>query len=699
MTKQPNDDLLIEEVLAGILPKPRKVTLQAVGEVQPRASGHHSIQFNSDDPDLDNYPAIQHCLVTMGRHIPWQDFLQRCGPIRFLINKHGATVPCKSMPEGYTLGIGPSRKGHSGIEIAAEDIWGCLRGLSTLYQYVQHQHGQHRSTSENVPVMLELETYGLVIEDEPRFAWRGLLIDVARHFIDLDTLKRIVDGMWVLKLNVLHLHLTDDQAFRFGSERWPNLVHQQHYTKAQLQALVTYAGNCGIRVIAEIDMPGHVNCWLHGYPDLALAEVQQSYRFGVHKACLNPIDERVYKMLFEVLEEVSECFPDEYLHIGGDEVHPTWWNENAAIQEFMQTQKMQSAADVQNYFMHRVQQILAQLGKRAIAWDEVLHPDMPQLLVQNWRGATTRDHALARSLECIISAGYYLDLMYPCEYHYGYDPTAGQKQLMAYEDAWQSDPRMSHVADGVEWTKQWRKDAIDLDIAAHEIHVLGGEACLWSELVNNHTIETRLWSRLPAVAERFWSAREVNDVADFYTRLVPVLGLPELDIHERQNAAFERLGLSKAQIEIVVYLEPVKWYARLLGEQALQARLMGNEMPKARPYDCHSPLDSIIDHLTPESLPARQIVNGDWQGIVAQANVWAQTNTDLWPQAIQPAIAALNKLGELILAREHGSVKESTYQQRLQALDKTYGEYILPMVSGLRGRNPAADVLVQGGSS
>lgn len=561
------------------------------------------------------------------------------------------------------------------IHLEAPSVWGALHGLTTLWQL--HQEAA-------------LPTMGS-IDDHPRFPWRGVLLDVARHYLPIALLYRITDGLARLKLNVLHLHLTDDQAFRFRSRTYPELASEESYTEEELSELVAYAARLGVRVIPELDVPGHVHSWLVSYPAWGahshlLNRLEPTDRFGVHKACLNVGNEAVYDALETLFTEVIEIFPDRFIHIGGDEVHPAWWSQDPAVQAYMEDHEIDDVQGLQTAFNQRMCSMLKALGREVVAWDEVLHEDMPDLLVQNWRGATTRDRALAAKQNCLVSAGYYLDLFYPAEMHYQYDPEATQQELVALEDRQRQDLRLAHVADGITWTDQWRRGAIELSgQSAMDSKVLGGEACLWSELVDEQTIEVRLWSRLPAVAERLWSARSVTDLDHFYRRLDRFFQFDHFGIAEIQTQRLAQLGLQPAQINAVSYLEPVKWYARLLGDAALQARLQGSEMPQARPYNVHSPLNRIVDFIAPESLSARALIDLDSAQMKGVCRAWCGQVDQAWPEDVRAAMSALARVGQLLLdhisAAERGVEQDiSTLRAQLLSAYTPCGEYMLAVV-------------------
>lgn len=561
-------------------------------------------------------------------------------------------VPKWTMDESYELKVADDRVG-----LRAGSKWGALRGISTLAQLARHDQ------------MLP----GLSIQDSPRFPWRGLLLDVARHFFPIGSLMSVVDGLAMLKMNVLHLHLSDDQGFRFPSAAYPKLARTDHYTREELKALVGYAAERGVRIVPELDMPGHVTSWLIAYPQWGSEACEPSQRFGVHKGCLNPLDENVYAAIETLLGELADIFPDDYVHVGGDEVSPDWWQRDPVIAEYLQQRGM-NTHDLQNEFLTRVCALVRDMGKRPVAWDEVLHPDMPDCVVQNWRGATTRDRGLSLGQPVLVSAPYYLDLHYPADIHYDFDPEMPQAEWLALEDAVQQDPRLGHVAEGIEWTRQWRRGVAEF---SGDINVLGGEACLWSELVTPEVLPTRLWSRLPAVAERLWSAADCTDMDSFYSRLQSCwLCLPE-DPELTARTNLQALGLSRAQVDIASLLEPVKWYGRLLGQQALEARITGSEMPKARPYTLETPLNKVVDMLPPESMAARRL---DELTLAASANRVQALFLGLGDQTVVeelvPAIEALNRGAAIVASYVSGEASRDETLVLLEALDKPYGEYM-----------------------
>jgi hexosaminidase len=569
------------------------------------------------------------------------------------------------MDESHSIAIR-----ETDIHIAAQTTWGALRGIATVHQLV---------------VADEL-FLGLNIEDTPRFHWRGLLIDVARHFLPIEDLFAVVDGLAGLKMNVLHIHFSDDQAYRLPSAARPLLPSDEHYSKQQLLELVAYAADRGVRIVPEIDVPGHVTHLLTAYPEWGMYEVKPSDRFGVHKACLNPTDEGVYAGLAEIFAEVVEIFPDDFVHVGGDEVNPSWWSDNAQATAFIAAHQLGDVRGLQNYFLQRLCKILQTLGKQVIGWDEVLHPDVPNCVIQNWRGMSTRDRALALNRDCIVSAPFYLDLFFPADMHYGFDPEGDQEELLAMEDQLGQDIRLQHVAKALAWTQQWREGAITLDANQTEAEVLGGEACLWAELVDSQSLMPRLWSRLPAVAEVFWSNIErpisQDQVADLYRRLNASWRALANDPEQCQNQALEKLGYSATQVFVLGHLESVKWYGRLLGDQALRARLSGTEMPQARPYGVHTPLNRVIDFLLPESMAARRLGKAlDTTSIAhLKACIDGHGENKPWPEEGQAAIANLSQACDLMLAFLSDQISVQHCETQLIDLYQPQGEFIVAVI-------------------
>jgi hexosaminidase len=603
-----------------------------------------------------------------------------------------ASFPELGDDESYVLGVAAN-----GAHLQANTEWGVLRGLATLAQL--------SAARDSLP--------GVVIADAPRFAWRGLMVDVARHYIRPATLLRTLDAMALYKLNVLHLHLTDDQAFRFPSRAHPQLAELggagAYYHEDELIDLVTHAAGLGIRVVPEIDVPGHTTSWLNAHPEWGAVQERRppSSHFGVHTACLDPTRPEVYVALGRLFDDVVRIFPDRFIHIGGDEVNPQWWSNSPSVQQFMRTHAVADVAALQNLFNERLADLLIERGRTLIGWDEIAHGELPRTsVVQSWRGAPSRDRAVAQGFDCVFSAGYYLDFFYPADLHYGYDPEAPAAELDALDRAVRADPRLAHVRDGLGWAMDFAAHAaVDAPAgSATPGRVLGAEACSWSELVTDELLEVRIWGRLPALAERFWSPRTTNDAADMYRRLplqTPLLAaFADVDIPARQTEMFASLGVAADELarlrDLLDAVEPVKWYARLLGEAALRARVAGSTQRVERPYLVDTPLNRVQDYLEPASLwivsfdaAVRRLIadpgDSSARALVLDAATRWRRQRDVVRQlgARVPAVAALDGLSErlaqladVVVARLEGSVGERERAVVVHAADPV-GELLI----------------------
>ncbi|MCK7596229.1 beta-N-acetylhexosaminidase [Microbulbifer sp. CAU 1566] len=303
------------------------------------------------------------------------------------------------------------------VQLSAHTEIGLLHGLQTLSQYIGSDKSGVTAGYEMLP--------GIQIEDQPRFRWRGLMLDSVRHFFSVETIKRQLDGMAAAKLNVFHWHLTDDQGWRLQSHAYPKLHETapggNFYTHEQVRDIVAYAAARGIVVVPEIDMPGHTSAIAVAYPELMSAPgpYAPEDRWGVHKPLLNPANPEVYTFAEKILGEVVALFPFEYVHIGGDEVDPEHWESNPEIQQFMQAEQLQDSHALHNYFNSRLAQILAGLNRKMIGWDEILHPGLAQTAaVQSWRGPDALKEIARADHYGILSTGFYLDQPQYSSYHY-----------------------------------------------------------------------------------------------------------------------------------------------------------------------------------------------------------------------------------------------------------------------------------------
>jgi len=475
--------------------------------------------------------------------------------------------------ESYELTVA-----DSSAHLTAPTQLGVLHGLQTFLQLVQIT-----PTGFAAPAV--------TIKDQPRFPWRGMLIDVSRHFIPLDVLKRNLDGMAAVKMNVLHWHLSDDQGFRVESKTFPKLQEMGsdglYYTQAEIREFIAYAHDRGIRIVPEFDMPGHSRSWVVGYPDLASGPGPFTLETG--DPIMDPTRESTYKFLEKFIAEMSKLFPDADFHIGGDEVDGKQWNANPKIQEFIHAHGMQNNQDLQAYFNQRLEKILTKNHKIMVGWDEILHPDLPKnIVVQSWRGQQSLAEAAQQGYRGLLSYGYYLDLMWPAARHYAVDPMSGAAAALTPEQ------------------KQL---------------ILGGESCQWAEWVSPENIDSHIWPRNAVIAERLWSPQDVVDVNSMYTRMRAVslelesLGLTHNSVRERM---LQRMAgtADVAPLRVLAdVVEPVKDYDRW------------NEEKKG-PIDFHMPLNHLIDAAYPESDTARhfgdlvqQFIHSGYKDQAAEAQI------------------------------------------------------------------------------
>ncbi len=459
----------------------------------------------------------------------------------------GPATPELGEDESYRLDIAPP-----GAKLTAATVTGALRGLETLLQLARQ----------------DARGYGFPavhIEDRPRFAWRGLMLDVSRHWMPLEVVLRNLDAMAAVKLNVLHWHLSDDQGFRVESKRYPKL-HElgsdgHYYTQDEARQVVAYAAERGIRVVPEFDVPGHTTAWFAGYPEFASAPGPYAIEreWGIFQPTLDPSREATYQFVEGLIGELSALFPDCFFHIGGDEVDPEQWNKSAAVQAFAKERGLATPPAIQAYFNRRLQEILKTRGKTMTGWDEILSPELSRdAVIQSWRGQSTLAEAARKGYRSVLSFGYYLNHLQPARLHYANDPLNG--------------------------------DAGALD-AAQAALIQGGEACMWSEYVSEETIDSVIWPRAAAIAERLWSPRETRDSESMYNRMEAVsrtleyTGLTHRSGPERQ---LERLANGGDP-------GPLRVLVRVLEAQGHDPRA------KARHYTSLVPLNRLVDAAGAES--------------------------------------------------------------------------------------------------
>ncbi|GAB3352752.1 family 20 glycosylhydrolase [Lysobacter tyrosinilyticus] len=426
-------------------------------------------------------------------------------------------------PESYTLQI-DSR----GISIEAASATGLFYGLQTLRQLA-------------VPGTSSDGIAAVRIEDVPRFHYRGLHLDVARHMVPVADIKRQLDLMARYKFNVFHWHLTDDQGWRLEIKRYPRLTeiganrketvkghysdtyvgdgqpYGGYYTQQQVREVVAYARQRHIEVIPEIDIPGHTVAALAAYPELACTpgpfEVRTTW--GIDDNILCP-SEQSFAFVQNVLGEVMALFPSKYLHLGGDEAPTTRWEQSPLAQSIIQREKLANEHALQGWFLRRIEAFVNAKGRRIIGWDEILDgAPSPTATVMSWRGMAGGIEAAQRGHDVIMS---------PTDY--------------AYFDYCQGDPAREPICIGgnLPLSRVYEFEPVPATLTPEQArHILGGQANVWTEYLKTpDDVEYMLWPRALAMTEVLWSPQAARDWAGFERRLPAQLAtLDRFDVNYR----------------------------------------------------------------------------------------------------------------------------------------------------------------------
>jgi hexosaminidase len=467
-------------------------------------------------------------------------------PPLFTVETTRPSAPVQKLDEdeSYRLEIS-----STAVRLSAPNPLGVLRGLQTFLQLVRVT-----PTGFGVPVV--------TIDDKPRFPWRGLLIDSGHRFVPIPVVKRNLDGMEAVKLNVFHWRFADNQGFHVESKRFPLLQEKGsggfYYTQDEVREVVAYARDRGIRVVPEFDMPCHTTSWFLGYP--ALASGQDPSR----SSAIDPTRPGTYRFLEAFIGEMSALFPDLYFHAGGDECDPKEWESNPRIQDYMRAHAIKDGAALQARFTARVQEIIAARKKIMEGWDEVLRPDTPRdVVIQSWRGPESLAEAARQGYRGVLSSGYYIDLNQSAAEHYLVDPLGANAEALT---------------------------------PLEKSRVLGGEATMWTDIVSHENLDNRVWPRTAAIAERLWSPTAVRDLDSMYRRLSVVslkLGYYGLRHRLITEEMLERMT-GEADPEplrvLADVVEPPKGYQR----------------QELRTFTDSTPLNRLDDAVPPESDKARE---------------------------------------------------------------------------------------------
>jgi hexosaminidase len=535
--------------------------------------------------------------------------------------------------ESYHLDIKSDK-----ITINATSDLGALHGLETLLQMLQ-----------NTSTSFYFQT--AAISDFPRFTWRGLMIDVSRHFQPVDVIKRNLDALAAMKMNVFHWHLVDDQGWRIEMKKHPKLTELasdgEFYTQEEIKGIVKYAADRGILVVPEIDVPGHASAILTAYPEIgskmvefsngtsenkmqatALATYGIERNAGIFSPTLDPSNPKTYQLLSSIFDEICPLFPGEYFHIGGDENEGKDWDNNPKIQEFKKKNNLVTNHDLQTYFTMKLIPMLKKHRKQLMGWEEIMTKDMSkEAIIHSWKGVNegvpagkSLIDAVKGGYKTVLSNGYYVDLVYGVEDHYTVDPMPKDVVLSEEEKA----------------------------------RILGGEATMWTELVTPATIDSRLWPRTAAIAERLWSAANITDINSMRKRLKTVsFRLEELGLtHIKNKEVILRNIANNQNIEALNEFsnvcEPLKKYSRNKG---------GTE------YQMYSPFTLFADACTPDAINAlafNAVVNQYLENksaenkakVTAYLNKWIDLNKSLIALGanaplVQPVLPLAKSLSDL----------------------------------------------------
>ncbi|MGD1945141.1 MAG: beta-N-acetylhexosaminidase [Croceivirga sp.] len=705
-----------------------------------------------------------------------------------------STYPSLSDDESYSLKVRRSE-----IVLSANSETGVLHGLESLLQLT--------SKNDNGWTIPKMD-----LKDHPRYPWRGIMMDIARHWIPKDVILRNLEAMAAVKMNVLHLHLTEYQGFRIESKKFPKL-HElgsdgDYLSQEDIKEIVSFAADRGIRVVPEFDVPGHSTSWFVGHPELASAPGPYTLDsiFGILTPVMNPISETTYKFLDTFFEEMATLFPDEYLHIGGDEVKPLQWEENEAITAFMEDNSIEDFHELQAYFNIQIQKILKKHHKKMLGWDEIIHPNLPKegIAVQSWRSQKSLWDAAKSGNRAILSNGYYLDYKQSAGAHYQIDPMVIPSAITIDIDSlhwksWKStlniqgtdmpgelylfgkgenpkgvvrfmDNALSFTNatlrdDGtltfsmdtsfgeVEYDLKMKGDSLNgnaklaifdmvfagkrtggsdmpngIDLPKFEKIepltpdqaqlILGGEACMWTEMADKRTIESRIWPRAAAVAEKLWSPKDLtSNVDDMYRRLFSINKiLEERGLrHQSNNEALLQELVPKE------YQAPIKVLAEVLEEDKFfnRSTIYNSE------FYTYTPLNRMVDAVHPESYKAYHF-NSDvahflkTEDVVIkkqlknQLMIWEKNHSNLLPvfnvnkkmaegidmvylgtqaerieqlKEIEPHSKHLSKLAFIALKTIDGKrdyIDEHEMDSLLNTAYKAHGGTLMPVVNGIQ---------------
>jgi len=487
-----------------------------------------SLDIRTENKQVKKYVELfQKCLKDCGISAAFQK-VDNPGKLNraILITLHQNPEP-ELGNEGYILEVKKNI-----IRLSANKAAGVFNGFQTLRQLFPPEFegsGNQNSRSVKIP--------GCSIKDYPRFGWRGLMLDVSRHFFSVEEVKVFIDKMAQYKFNVFHWHLTDDEGWRIEIKSLPKLTeigawrverygrfgetrpypkegekatYGGFYSQEQIKDVVTYAADRNITIVPEIDIPGHSMAILAAYPELCTKKepkfvnpgsmFAEWYDDGTFKMLienmLNPTDEKVYEFVDKIFTEVAELFPGKYIHMGGDECDHRYWEADSAVQEFMKENKIKGGFELQSYFVRRVQKIINGKGKKMIGWDEILYGGLAEgAAVMSWRGKKGGIEAAKMEHKVVMSPNTHAYLDFTQGDHSVENPIYNDLSL---ETTYQFEPL---------------PDEVDPEF------ILGGQGNVWTEAIPNLSFAFYMtYPRTFALSERLWSPAEKNDWESFIKR-------------------------------------------------------------------------------------------------------------------------------------------------------------------------------------
>ncbi len=508
--------LLVHNTLASIIPEPVKME---------NRRGNFRVQGSIDL----SVPKEHQPLVAHGQYL--KEYLERIPGVSVNVKQFGegqslpeqgillTLNPEMGKPEGYILDVSSQR-----ITITGNDAAGVFYGMQSLRQLLPAE----TENPVKAATLSRVRISGVYIEDYPLFSYRGMHLDVARHFFDVDFIKKYLDLMAMHKMNTFHWHLTEDQGWRIEIKKYPLLTevgawrketlighgsrppfefdgqpYGGYYTQDEIREVVAYAAKRHITVIPEIEMPGHATAALAAYPELGCTggPYEVETRWGIFEDAFCAGDDYTFEFLENVLAEVVELFPSQYIHIGGDECLKNRWKECPKCQERIREEGLADEDELQSYFIRRIEKFLLSKGRNIIGWDEILEGGLaPEATVMSWRGVRGGIEAARMGHDVIMT---------PVSH--------------CYFDYYQADPATEPLAIGGYLTLRqvYTFNPVPPELNKEEAkYILGGQGNVWTEYIKTSDhVEYMAYPRAIALAEVLWSPANKHDFETFQNRL------------------------------------------------------------------------------------------------------------------------------------------------------------------------------------